>query len=649
MTKAAWNQTQPTNSNTVASFPTWRIHGSGLIWPRPSTILSPVKGYVKRSAMQKNGGDEEMIGKIETYPEPKFLKADELEPLLLRYNRRDLAKALSFSEGFISTRINRSFTVKYKTAPTQIISAIITLYNQYYCFYSKLTHNLTMLKKSQSNYKHEVFFGIVAPIGTDLESVQEAIVSCLKDYSYEANVIKLSRFLPNSTKQIYKDQFHRYSTLMDRGNNLRHDSKKNHVMSLYAIAHLAQLRRTNGSNFSGTAHIFTSLKHQEESKLLRKTYAGAYFQIGVYSEEEKRKDFLISKKGIQEGKAIELIRRDETEKDKHGQQTQKTFHLSDFFIKHDSLHLDETKKQIYKMLDLVFSCPHVTPTIDEHHMFLAFSAATRSGDLSRQVGAVILDSHNDLIGIGANDVPAYKGGQYWPENSHDDCRDFIRGEDANHIRRNELIDEISEVFVAKKSKNNNYKNGVIKLKEAISKTGLSDITEYGRAAHAEMQAILSAARIGVSLRGATLFCTTFPCHNCAKHIVASGIKRVVFVEPYPKSYAQKLHGDSISVGKFSDKQVLFEPFIGVGPRRFFDLFSMNQGIGIEIPRKDEKTGGITGFKRSQSYLRCPIPLHVFKQSELTVALELREALKLLPRKNYVKKTKKQVKARKSKS
>ncbi|MDN3612645.1 hypothetical protein QWZ16_23945 [Vibrio ostreicida] len=26
----------------------------------------------------------------------------------------------------------------------------------------------------------------------------------------------------------------------------------------------------------------------------------------------------------------------------------------------------------------------------------------------------------------------------------------------------------------------------------------------------------------------------FPCHNCAKHIVASGIKRVVYVEPYPK-------------------------------------------------------------------------------------------------------------------
>jgi hypothetical protein len=60
------------------------------------------------------------------------------------------------------------------------------------------------------------------------------------------------------------------------------------------------------------------------------------------------------------------------------------------------------------------------------------------------------------------------------------------------------------------------------------------------------RAISDAARLGRATKHATLFCTTFPCHICTKHIVAAGIDRVVFLEPYPKSLSQKLHGDSIT-------------------------------------------------------------------------------------------------------
>ncbi|MCP2807341.1 deaminase, partial [Salmonella enterica subsp. enterica serovar Typhimurium] len=74
----------------------------------------------------------------------------------------------------------------------------------------------------------------------------------------------------------------------------------------------------------------------------------------------------------------------------------------------------------------------------------------------------------------------------------------------------------------------------------LKDTGLLGITEYGRAVHAEMEALLSAARNGIAIRGGTLYTTTYPCHNCAKHIVAAGIKKVKFVEPYPKSYATKM-------------------------------------------------------------------------------------------------------------
>ena len=84
-----------------------------------------------------------------------------------------------------------------------------------------------------------------------------------------------------------------------------------------------------------------------------------------------------------------------------------------------------------------------------------------------------------------------------------------------------------------------------------------------------------------------MYSTTFPCHNCAKHIVSAGIQRVVYVEPYPKSKASQLFEDAIAVDEeLFDCKVLFQPFIGVGPRRFFDLFSMKLGSGYQKKRKE---------------------------------------------------------------
>jgi cytidine deaminase len=119
-----------------------------------------------------------------------------------------------------------------------------------------------------------------------------------------------------------------------------------------------------------------------------------------------------------------------------------------------------------------------------------------------------------------------------------------------------------------------------------------EITEFGRVVHAEMEAIISCARKGLSVKGSTLYCTTFPCHVCAKHIVDAGISEVVFIEPYPKSKATDLHPDSIIVahesGQSRGKRVLFRPFLGISPRRYGDLFSMRSNLGFSFKRKDSK-------------------------------------------------------------
>jgi len=53
-----------------------------------------------------------------------------------------------------------------------------------------------------------------------------------------------------------------------------------------------------------------------------------------------------------------------------------------------------------------------------------------------------------------------------------------------------------------------------------------------RTSHAEAGAIAFAARRGLSLEGATLYCTLSPCLNCAKLIINSGIKEVIYCEKY---------------------------------------------------------------------------------------------------------------------
>jgi deoxycytidylate deaminase len=95
--------------------------------------------------------------------------------------------------------------------------------------------------------------------------------------------------------------------------------------------------------------------------------------------------------------------------------------------------------------------------------------------------------------------------------------------------------------------------------------------DYGRVVHAEMCAICDAARLGRSIKGSTIYCTTFPCHNCTKHIIASGIKRVVYMEPYPKSKAKDLHANEIEIEKESKEKVSFVPFLGISPFRYRDI------------------------------------------------------------------------------
>ncbi len=60
------------------------------------------------------------------------------------------------------------------------------------------------------------------------------------------------------------------------------------------------------------------------------------------------------------------------------------------------------------------------------------------------------------------------------------------------------------------------------------------------ATHAEQNAIIQAAKLGVSIDGATLYCTHQPCSVCAKMIINAGIRRIMYREGYPDEFSLRL-------------------------------------------------------------------------------------------------------------
>jgi dCMP deaminase len=64
--------------------------------------------------------------------------------------------------------------------------------------------------------------------------------------------------------------------------------------------------------------------------------------------------------------------------------------------------------------------------------------------------------------------------------------------------------------------------------------------ELCRGIHAEQNAIIQAARYGVSIRGGTLYCTNLPCSICAKMIINAGIKNIFYAEGYADQMSEAM-------------------------------------------------------------------------------------------------------------
>jgi deoxycytidylate deaminase len=483
----------------------------------------------------------------------------------------------------------------------------------------------------------ELVFGLVAPMGTDSMMVAENLASQLKEFGTESEIVRLSDLIAPYSHLLgincsLKDsnEFERISTRIEAANELyrafndrAHADEQNALLALAAAQDIRNRRQDGkaGEALLDHASILVTLKRPEEVHYLRRIYGTGLHIIGVFSTEEERIRYLTGKKHIRKQAAERLVRDDEDDKQQGGQRTRDAFHLADVFLDVRAK-AEDWKGQLGRYLDLLFSHPYTTPSRDEQAMFFAYAASMRSAQFGRQVGAAITAEDGDILAVGCNEVPKAGGGQYWDRDEVDE-RDHILGHDSNDARKNEILDEILETL-PKELRNDD------EVRRSIRKTSLFGITEFGRAVHAEMEAILSCARKGISTEEKTLYTTTFPCHNCARHIIGAGIKRVVYVEPYPKSKAKELHADAIQVGesgrKVGERVVCFVPFVGISPRKYLDMFTANPIYSAQVDRK-LSNGHAINWNRHRTPLRTKMASLSYIEREIRAVSRLDEALR----------------------
>lgn len=496
----------------------------------------------------------------------------------------------------------------------------------------------------------ELFIGLAGPMGIDIDAVTAGLKRALTRVGYETKLIKVTDEMMDFEAEVEPaggSDFYNMSMFKIRHANKLCDTRRDtSTLMRIVIDRITKMRKKDETDepktFPRTAFIIRQLKRPEEVRLMRSVYGKQFLLVSAYGSKERRLREIQKKLSRSlpvdtpeadiNAKAMNLVLTDEHEENDWGQNLRDTFHLADVFV--DGTSKQEIDDKIKRFINAFFGRTDLSPSKSEYGMYAAKSASLRSSDLSRQVGAAVFTDDGELVTQGCNEVPKAFGGTYW-DSEEPDHRDVKLGDDPNDIQKAELLREIVErlgkrQLLSDKALAFGSPTEIVtalttrptgEQQEEMIENGhgclvgstVANLTEFGRVVHAEMLAICDAARLGRCVKGATLYVTTFPCHNCTKHILAAGIKRVVYMEPYPKSKAKELHENEVAIEENVSNKVSFLPFLGISPRRYRDIFEK---------RKRKEGSAAVEWYRGEPKPMLDISAPAYLQSEVFEAAKL---------------------------
>jgi len=491
-------------------------------------------------------------------------------------------------------------------------------------------------EKLETTFTSELVIALCGPIGSPIHAVADKLKTVLAtDFGYEqCEIIRLSDFIRKYSPEasIPDDEHGKIKELIRLGDVLRETKGRSVLVELAIGTKITKDREARklearAANYrpARVCHIIDSVKNQEELELLRKVYRDMLYFVGVFSPMEMRRKNLESR-GMSLPQIYELIDKDSGEEKDHGQTIRDTFPNADFFLRIDSDTDTKIAERVTRFLHIIQGTKIITPTKAERAMYAAASAANNSACLSRQVGAAITDENGEILSTGWNDVPKFGGGLYGSDEllGNEDNRCWnIQGGTCFNDKEKQLTAEVvvSDLIEAELIKSVDREKAV---KHVTKSSKLKSLIEFSRSVHAEMLAIIAGSQTaGQRVKGGKLYCTTYPCHACARLIIAAGIKEVYYIEPYRKSLALKLHSDAISETETDDKKVRILPYDGVAPNKYLKLFH-------EVPGTRKSEGKMVRANPKEAYPRFDNSLESLPALEALVVKTLEEKELLEP-------------------
>lgn len=481
---------------------------------------------------------------------------------------------------------------------------------------------------SSSSSKPELVFGLVRWIGASARPVLVALRSALESCGFDVVDVDPANLLDGVSEvlglpEIAKSDpaWERYRIKMDAGDVARCIDRQ--LLAGLAIRRIGNDRKPPPDDRLGRAVIVKSLMHPDEVRLFKEVYGDSFIAVGITGHEEYRSNELI--KRFQEEAVVDgidldqivaglierdrgakpagisedlpppvqaLVRRDQeltrATKGRTGREVaiQEVMPLCDYIIAMGPrLAADSLEEKVKRLVHAVLSDPFSVATVGEAALATASVQSMVTKDLGRRVGAVVLNRDGDLISVGVNDDPAAKGGLQSQRPGYATTK-VASKVDSNFAEKQKMAAGIRKAILNAAASTSHATVTPDDL-QAILETAdidkqLSDITEWGTSVHAEMAALLSAGRSGRSTQGGVLYCTTEPCHNCMRHIIAAGIARLVYYEPYPKTRWKDLHGDQVHDVSIDGppprdtNKVIIDQFEGFLPARLADFLSWKE-------------------------------------------------------------------------
>ena len=394
---------------------------------------------------------------------------------------------------------------------------------------------------------------------------------------------------------------HTAGVLLDIGNEMRRQYGPNHLARL-ALDWADKQVPPPDSKERPAGVILDGIRNTGELEALRQ--GPNFYLFSVQADMDKRQERLVGTERCPDEKSFEVAdKRDQEEKPLFGQQVRKCNDLADVIVINDKSISKEAEGKRREYIEDKLYKPFVSliervaageavydvrPSDREALMTAAYCESRRSSCLKRKVGAIIARTNGEIISAAHNDVPEGTAPCLDDDRYLWCARDVIQEHAAQQIKHCPNCGNAIKLAVTcpmcsteitsytKRCPNCKYDP---EIRYACEKCGIDVFAQFlpghtpgaGKlldmcmSLHAEENAILNLVKQGLRTPpDAVIYTTTFPCNLCAKKIVAAGIKKVVYAEPYPMEESRTL---------FIKEHVAVERFEGVKNTAYFRLYS----------------------------------------------------------------------------